>query len=350
METKKYPSLNGLRALSILFVLCEHFGFHLKNSGYLFYPRWLEPLASFIQDGQLGVTVFFVISGFLITSLLLQEEQANGKISLKNFYTRRTLRIFPAYYFLLLTYFIFQWLGYIKISHNSWLTALTYTKYFNTHADWYIGHAWSLSIEEQFYLFWPMIFLLGNRARKIAAIVLILTVPLIRLYLYFYPIDWAMRYAIFVRIDSIAIGCLFAFYKKEIIEILTPYWKVLFYFSVITLFILRYLPDFASKIYFQFIFIPLGTTFGSIANILIAIILMYSVFYTKGNWFKFLNLKVLNYIGILSYSIYLWQQIFTYISSFWINQFPQNILLLILASLFSYYIIEKPFLKLKSKF
>jgi peptidoglycan/LPS O-acetylase OafA/YrhL len=350
MEFKKYPSLNGLRALSVLLVVIHHLGLQYNLFDKLSSNSWINPITSFIQDGHLGVTVFFVISGFLITSLLLQEEQANGKISLKNFYTRRTLRIFPAYYFLLLTYFIIQSLGYIKINDNLWLTALTYTKDFEFDSGWYTGHAWSLSIEEQFYLFWPFIFILGDFARKFSSVILILSVPLIRLFLHFHRIEWASDHSIFARIDSIAIGCFFALYRDEITKSLAPYWNPVFYLSVLTLIFLRYFPDITSKINLQYIFIPLGTTHGSIANVLIALILIFSIYGTKSLWFKFLNLKLLNYIGLLSYSIYLWQQIFINKTSFWINQFPQNILLLVLLSIFSYYIIEKPFLRLKSKF
>ena len=158
MTTQKYESINGLRAISIFLVLTHHFILQyniLKNFKDV---RWMGPILKLLNDGQLGVNVFFVISGFLITSLLLQEEAKTKRVSLKNFYIRRTLRIFPAYYFLLLVYFILQLLGYIHISNQAWLTSVTYTKYFNWSADWYTRHAWSLSIEEHFYILWPLIF------------------------------------------------------------------------------------------------------------------------------------------------------------------------------------------------
>ncbi len=350
MEKQKYASINGLRAISISLVILHHLVIQKYIPVNFFGINFLKPFAAILQDGQLGVNVFFVISGFLITSLMQQEEINSHTISLKNFYIRRVLLIFPTYFFLLFFYFSLQLLNLIQISTASWITALTYTKYLNWRLDWFTAHAWSLSIEENFYIFWPLIFMLGNKSRKTIAIFLILIVPLIRTYIYFHPINWINELSIFMRIDSIAIGCLFALYKDDILKRISPYWTKLFYFSILTLLFLPYLPTIANKIHLGSIFIPLGLTHGTIANILVALVMMYSVFGPKGIWFKLLNLKVIHIIGLLSYSIYLWQQIFFYKSKYWITQFPQNIFLILLVAACSYYFIEKPFLKLKSKF
>src|SRR4051812_24348426 len=146
-----FPSLNGLRAISVLLVIA----YHLKI--YFLYSQGIDlgENLSFFADGNLGVNVFFIISGFLITSLLLEEERMNSTISLKNFYIRRTIRIFPAYYFMLAVYFILQLCQVIHIGPSSWFTAVTYTKYFNADQDTVTAHAWSLSVEEHFYLLWP---------------------------------------------------------------------------------------------------------------------------------------------------------------------------------------------------
>lgn len=350
MKIQKLPSINGLRAFSIILVICHHLS--LQNSFFKDIPtdNWGYLFVEFIKDGHLGVNVFFVISGFLITYLLQYEEKNTETISLKNFYVRRTLRIFPAYFFLLFVYFILQLFNFIQISNSSWLTAITYTKYFNWELDWYTGHAWSLSIEEHFYVFWPLIFIGGKKFRKIVAISLIIIVPFIRYFSFYHPVYWINELTIFTRIDSIAVGCFFALYKENIIKHFTPHWTKIFYFSIISLFFLRIFPIYAHKTNLDFIFIPIGSTHGTIANILIASIMMYSVFGPKRIWYKVLNLKIINYIGTLSYSIYLWQQLFIYQSDFWINKFPQNLIFIFLAALFSYYIIEKPFLKLKQKF
>ena len=101
---------------------------------------------------------FFVLSGFLITTLLLKEFDSNGSISLKKFYARRTLRIFPAFYFFLLVLFVADRLGLVpRIDGSSWIHALTYTMDYVGLKDrpWNLGHIWSLAVEEQFYLLWP---------------------------------------------------------------------------------------------------------------------------------------------------------------------------------------------------
>jgi peptidoglycan/LPS O-acetylase OafA/YrhL len=350
MRLERYPSLNGLRAISIILVILHHLSIQNDIFKNLSEVNSLQPLIYFLQDGHLGVNVFFVISGFLITSLLLQEEISTGTISLKNFYIRRSLRIFPAYFFLLFVYFLLQISGYIKITNSSWFTAITYTKYFNWDLDWQTAHFWSLSVEEHFYIFWPFVFIAGKKIRKNVVVVLILIVPLIRWCLNFYPIGHMGELTIFRRIDAIAVGCFVALYKEEILKRISLHWTKIFYFSVVALFFLRYFQIFADKIYLGFIVVPLGLTHGTIANILIALIMLYSVFGPHKIWYKVLNLKIVNYIGVLSYSIYLWQQLFIYRTTNFENGFPQNLLFILLAAMCSYYIIERPFLKLKSKF
>lgn len=347
---QKYPSINGLRALSILSVIISHLDF---KQG--FFQDWKEDnhalnlLKFFLQDAQFGVNVFFVLSGFLITSLLIEEERRTQTVSLKKFYIRRTLRIFPAYYFVLLVYFVLQIENYLHLSDLSWITALTFTKQFY-RTEWFTAHFWSLSVEESFYLFWPLVFMGGDRFRKRAAVFLIILVPVIRTFLYFHPIAWIDELMLFTRIDAIAMGCFFAIYKDAIVAKLSPYWTAVFVVSAVAVVVLHDLPIHFAKIGLGFIFIPLGLTHGTIANVLIALILMYSVFGPKGLWFRLLNTRVMDAIGLLSYSLYLWQQFFISERVDWINRFPQNVVLIFLTAIGSYYLIEKPFLRLKKKF
>lgn len=351
-EQKKdfYPSLNGLRAISIFFVIFHHL--EIRNNIFSKHFPSLSLLNNFITDGQLGVNVFFVISGFLITSLLIKEEIRTGSISIKNFFIRRTLRIFPAYYFYLIVLFFLQLNNLIYITNSSWLTAVTYTKYFNWNLDWYTSHGWSLSIEEHFYLLFPLIFLLGNKWRKIATIIIIASVPLIKIYNYYYPISWLNDLTIFYRIDALAIGCLIGFYREILLEFFTKNFKALFYISILIIFFIGPLVTISQKLNLNlnFIIIPFGTRHGTISNICIGIILLYSIFEKRGIWFRLLNTKVLNTIGILSYSIYLWQQLFTSGMKSWVTSFPINLFFIFSAALFSYHVIEKPFLKFKDKF
>jgi peptidoglycan/LPS O-acetylase OafA/YrhL len=347
VKIARYPSLNGLRAISIIIVMLHHL-----NLQYKIVPSVLVNYFPLLIDGQFGVNVFFVISGFLITSLLLSEEFSNRSISLKNFYIRRTLRIFPAYYFLLLVYFVITRLGYISISGQSWLTALTYTKYFNWQLDWYTSHAWSLSVEEHFYLFWPLIFITGNKTRKYFIFFILLLIPSFRIIFWVHKVSWINDLTIFYRLDAIATGCLFALYQDKIIKLLSAHWKKIFYTSISIIFLLPFLIPFNVKhnLHLGFIILLFGQTYGTLANVCIALVMMASIFGLKGTWFKFLNSAIMNQIGILSYSIYLWQQMFLIKTGFFINKFPLNLLFIAIAALASYYLIEKPFLRLKSKF
>lgn len=341
---QKLPSLYGLRAVSITIVILAHltrFSIPTNQDIMLRIP---------IFNGQFGVTVFFLISGFLITSLLLQEEEKAGSISLKDFYVRRVLRIFPAYYFLLLVYFILQLLGYLDIPKAAWLTSLTYTKYLNPRAEFYTGHAWSLSIEETFYLFWPLILMQGDRVRKDAAAYLILLIPVVRLYVRFYPVDWINDLSIFTRIDSIAMGCYLALYKEKLLARLSPHWNTFFYGALLMLLLLPWVELMTQGTYMSLLFVLFGGVSGTIASGTIGIILLYSIYGPKNNWYKMLNTKSFNYIGVLSYSLYLWQQLFVLKTKWWVTHFPQNIFCIFLAAAFSYYVIERPFLRLKSKF
>jgi peptidoglycan/LPS O-acetylase OafA/YrhL len=146
--TKVFGSLDGLRAISIIGVIWHHAtrGRHLP----------------FAEQGSMGVQFFFAISGFLITTLLLRERARTGRISLKNFYARRSLRIFPLYYTVVLLYvaivLMFEWRSPDgrEFFHN--------LRYFATYtSNWFVAldgrvifyFAWSLATEEQFYLAWP---------------------------------------------------------------------------------------------------------------------------------------------------------------------------------------------------
>ncbi|HEX8459838.1 MAG TPA: acyltransferase, partial [Segetibacter sp.] len=199
---KEYiPSLNGLRAISIFFVLFAHV--LLKNFNFSENP-----------GGQIGVNIFFVISGYLITLLLLREEENNGFISLKNFFIRRTIRIFPIYYILLLVYLILEIAGILRFSTNSWIASITYTKYFlhEKNGDWESGHLWSLSIEEHFYLIWPLVFKILKNYRIHFAFLVIIVVTTIRL-----TTDISVMHIV-TRADALLWGCVFAIFNNQIVD------------------------------------------------------------------------------------------------------------------------------------
>ncbi len=292
---KKLPSLNGLRALSVMIVIIHHLAYRYDIFYSLMKFKYLTPILFFMQDGQFGVNVFFVISGFLITLLLINEELQFGKISLKYFYTRRIFRIFPAYYFLLLSYFILQYLNIIYVEKNNWIKALFYLTGFSANKDWLTGHFWSLSVEEFFYLLWPICFLKFKTKRTLITIFFILFVPVFRIFLSYHSISWINNLTIYLRIDSIALGCFIALKKDKIINMLSKHFFAFFLLSVIILFLLRYLSNLTYP--FSGIATVFGTTSGTFGNVAIGVIMLYSVFSkSQSIWIQILNSKVLNYI------------------------------------------------------
>ncbi len=132
-----------MRAISITLVLLSH----LAGTRYFLPASVLAPLGDL---GNFGVRIFFVISGFLVTSLLLAELAKTNRVSLKKFYIRRTLRIFPAFYVFILTLVIASRVGSLPLPPGDLIHALTYTMNYRLTDTWSVRHLWSLSVEEQF--------------------------------------------------------------------------------------------------------------------------------------------------------------------------------------------------------
>ena len=153
MGHHRIKSLDGLRAISIFIVLAAHVA-ETANLRHEPYTRFVSNVGSF------GVKIFFVISGFLITTLLLAEERRNGRISLGMFYLRRAFRILPVAYLFVGVVAALMVMGRIVLPDHNLLYAVTFAMNMAPEGTWWTGHLWSLAIEEQFYLVWPVVFLL----------------------------------------------------------------------------------------------------------------------------------------------------------------------------------------------
>jgi peptidoglycan/LPS O-acetylase OafA/YrhL len=203
LANKRIPSLDGLRTISVALVIVSHL-----------FPT----LGNYSNVGMLGVKFFFVISGFLITGLLLKEFDKTSNINLIKFYFRRTLRIFPPYYFYLLVIFIALKFNIISFT-ESFVPSLTYTSNYLVPNTWNLLHTWSLSVEEQFYLIFPFVLIfLGKRKIAWLLIGLIIICPFLRLadyQLYSESVKMWIYYGFHANADGLATGCLLAvFYER----------------------------------------------------------------------------------------------------------------------------------------
>jgi peptidoglycan/LPS O-acetylase OafA/YrhL len=336
----RIPSLDGLRAVSIALVLLGHL------AGTQFFPV-SAATGSAWNFGDFGVRVFFVISGFLITGLLLDEVRRSGRVHLGRFYFRRTLRIFPPYYAYLVAVIAASFFGVLELAPYDGAYAVTYTSNYYPERSWFIGHTWSLSVEEQFYLLWPAALIVAGvrRGLWIAAAVVVLA-PMIRL------VEWNFVPSVAVGIghrfetiaDAIAIGCVLAG-TREFLHRQPAYLKAL-----------------GSRLFFL---VPLGAFAGAIThdhpqvwfgagmtltNICIALVIDWCVTFHQGRVGRLLNAAPVVFVGWMSYSLYLWQQPFlNRASAADVAAFPVNVTLALLCALASYFVIERPSLMLRRR-
>ena len=335
--SRRLASLDGLRAISIFMVLVGHL------NGTRGFPALRLQIGDY---AHLGVVIFFVISGFLITSLLMQEYEANERISLQLFYARRSLRIFPASYaYLGIVCIISAW-GVFQLQARDIWHALTYTVNFLPGRSWQIGHLWSLSVEEQFYLLWPLTFsVLGPRKSSRAAWSVVIVAICARIFNRFILIGTPYHdLEMFPMVaDSLAAGCLLARLREWLegqgwyLRLFRPSWSILLLSVVLLL----------NRFEGYTVVNVFGTT---IINFGIAILVHRSVYRPDSPIARVLNWKPVVFVGVLSYSLYLWQQLFLNRSSgAWFNMFPQNLLFAVGAALASYFLLEKPLFKLRHR-
>jgi len=162
---------------------------HLIGQHYVRVPYENE-VRQAIGTGRLGVTLFFILSGFLITTLLLKELESNERINLNNFYWRRGWRILPAYATFVVVLGLLSASQLVLLGDNDLWHMLTLTSNFGV-LSWYSGHTWSTSTQEQFYLLWPAVILLLGRCKGLyAALGIMLVLPLTRFCLWTMTADF----------------------------------------------------------------------------------------------------------------------------------------------------------------
>lgn len=308
--------------------------------------RFLKP---FLLRGNVGVEVFFVISGFLITSLLLREQQSTRRIGIRAFYARRILRIFPAYVCFVGVVALLDYAGQAHLMRRDWIAVLTYTVNFIHAPTWQIGHFWSLSIEEHFYLIWPLLIAAGGLigGRRAALVFIILCFILRWVVLLFAPRYTQMAELwTFTRLDTIAFGCLLALNARD------EKWRsALTRLSARDSIVCLALGGLLSSIILSSVSAKFQVGIAYTVNsALIAFLIWCAIDRSSSRIGSFLNNRIVGWVGVGSYSLYLWQQIFLnpHENGF-ANRFPQNLAFACIAGVLSYFLVEKPFLSLKKR-
>jgi peptidoglycan/LPS O-acetylase OafA/YrhL len=359
-ESVYFPNLNGIRFIAALLVIIHH-NEQLKDMFGL--PNcWSSPVI--YQLGSLGVILFFVLSGFLITYLLLHEREKSGTIQVGHFYMRRVLRIWPLYFMvILLALFVFpyvkamQWPGFpIEAVHsNMGLKLLFFFTFLSNLVLTYLGvvpfasQTWSIGLEEQFYLIWPV---LVKYVRHIFAF-LFIGLLVMWAVIYLLHSSWAVHLPLrtqlnwmvsTLRFDSMAIGGIFAVALhrnyKILKVILNP---VFFYAALIGLIYVMGIGGFLN-------------THLYVYQLLFAIVILN---FAAGKTFLSLENPVLSYLGKISYGLYMLHPIAIILGILLMRQLGitnyyagliVSIGMTIALASFSYQYMEKRFLKLKGRF
>lgn len=348
------PELDGLRCLAVLSVIF----FHLKIPGF--------------GVGWIGVNLFFVLSGYLITSILLADRDLQSGVIpfIGRFYARRCLRIFPLYYgYLVLNYLLLQVLSYLHPAENfeavgyGWY--LTYTQNFllgttSFKLPGFLGHTWTLAIEEQFYLVWPLlVYCLSARTLAIVSFIVIIAGPISRHYIF---AATGNPYLTFVAtpgsMDQLAFGCLCALYASRTSEIRN---FVLGFALCATVAVFAALvwvigptafwhpQDWVSHPLQMYVFSAVGLMFSAV--ILSA---------TRFRWSAILRSRLAVHLGRISYGMYMWHGLATIVATKLARSLnpeafnPSRAVLAVfityVVSWVSFRFFESPFLALKAKF
>ena len=358
---KYEKGLDTLRAFAIIFVIIEHWWlpFDINPNGNVY--LWIKGL---IPDGGFGVDLFFVLSGFLITTILLKGSKGNyieKFTTLKNFIIRRALRIFPIYY---LTILILVLMSYPFFKDSLfWISCyMSNILVYNTQNWFNFAHSWSLSVEEQFYILWPWLIIFIKEKNLIYIFIFAIIVGI---FTSFYTIIFQNNWAGFVLMPScmqaFGIGGLYAYLvKKEKLKLFLKIINIIFPVALFLHFFWSF--NVESGKHFSSIFLTI--------NCVISIWIIHRVLTNKSIILKkylFENF-LLNKIGQVSYGIYLYHGAlgFVYEKTVkflfvennhmmltlldWKNAFYIKLVLLGIIALSSYYFIERPILKLKDKF
>lgn len=356
----RFENLDSIRTLAFFSTFLAH-AFYAETPEVL-HSKAFDYATRFREIFSFGVPIFFVLSGFLITYLMLRERSVVGKFSVKDFYVRRVLRIWPVFFVVLFIGFVAFPIVRDVVLHDpvtetaNWLYYVTFLSNFDQIAQSTLpigvglGPTWSVSIEEQFYLFWPLLFLLFNGKKFIYAIVMVMASALVFTSLF----ELSSKHTVFSMI-YLGTGALFAylaFYHEAFIQRITRVNGAIFLLSLAVLFLLMYLSTQAN--------------YGIFFIFLIALNIGYIiVFQCYAQRMQLQRIPFLERTGKYTYGLYLYHVVSNFViytllskilhveESIWTVVVIAPVLSLALSlvvSYLSYTYFERFFLHLKEKF
>ena len=315
----RIPSLDGVRAFAILMVMWGHWA----------EVRFQSPIAG--AYASLGRRIFFVLSGFLITSLLIKEYDKSSTIALRRFYVRRAYRILPASFVFMAVVFAIFW-HELRWYHMA-AAALYLVNYDFAH-PWFLGHLWSLSVQEQFYFLWPGVLKKWYRHRVWIAVGAIGVAPVFRVVCHLLGLHGRGDEAFPAVADILAIGCLLAIFSKRMPRIGTG-WAGLMVVPVLLV------PVYMGVLNFHVTAVLL-LVLWPVMHLSIAGLLLHVV----QRPYRVLNFGPVVWLGKMSYGLYLWQQLFAFGVRARPWYFP---LMAIVVAAGSYYMLEQPIVRMRER-
>jgi peptidoglycan/LPS O-acetylase OafA/YrhL len=343
-QNRIIPTLDGWRGFAVIGVILYH-----GRSGFFHDSSEAMKLSA---HGHLGVNLFFAISGFLICGLLLKEYESNGGINLRRFYLRRCFRILPPYYAMLAVLCVLGILGAIRVNYSDLPACLLfYRNYTPLGADFqggfYTAHFWTLAIEEHFYLIWPML-LLAVKPKRAGKVGFLLAMAVFVWRVLEGHFEWFATVLLPANLmsrtdtmmDALLWGCLAAIYFPEIVR-------------------------FTARIRFSQLWLPILVTLmvaeklhapGLIAlrAVLMPALVLSTVLQPASLLGRVLEWRPVRWLGTISYSLYLWQELFlpeidsarSHGVFHYLQQAPWNLLAILTMACLSRYLIEVPMTRL----
>lgn len=340
-KASRIRTVDGWRGVAILMVIAYHSAYGSRFGNQL----W----ANF---GCLGVDIFFVVSGYIITSRFLEERDKTSTLNLRNFYIRRAFRILPLVCAYLLTLCILsRFVNLVDFHSSEILGSLFFFRNYQLaaiHEGFFTTHFWSLSIEEHFYLLWPVLLLwLRNRRALWFALIGAFASGIWRFYDCTHPNSWIGRmlpgsdpWFRQVRtdagLDGLLLGCAVA---------------ILLTRPPVRSFILRNVPKEAPLLAALLLALNVQRTnaWPTLSSyLLVALMLAFTLVVEEGLAHKWLNSRLLVWVGTISYSAYVWQELFltrtsaNYSPLGWLGFFPFSLIGVFAISALSFYLIERP--------